>query len=288
MDWSAVAFLLSERAKLPAVLLGGRGELLLVAPAATQALGWRCEDGQGDWADRCIAPPSAATGRWVFEKALAGALRTFEVAVRTTQGTALARFDASPVGNDDGKGVLLLLEELVPLVRQDTSADYDYEVSGVTTGQYRLERTWKPGLQGMGGTGRCYEVLHARSAPCSPCPLSPGARDRGGVVVSMHGSADYVLTAARSLSADAARVSVRRLPLASLAAVLEARLDELAGRAELSKRERAVFGKLMDGRAVDDIALELSISPRTVKFHQANLLQKLGADSRVDLMRLLF
>jgi len=40
--------------------------------------------------------------------------------------------------------------------------------------------------------------------------------------------------------------------------------------------------------AVADIAQQLGIAPRTVKFHQANVLQKLGADSRVDLLRVLF
>ena len=30
----------------------------------------------------------------------------------------------------------------------------------------------------------------------------------------------------------------------------------------------------------------LSVSSRTVKFHQGNILQKLGADSRADLLRL--
>jgi DNA-binding CsgD family transcriptional regulator len=44
----------------------------------------------------------------------------------------------------------------------------------------------------------------------------------------------------------------------------------------------------MDGCGVDEIAGALEISPRTVKFHQANVLQKLGADSRADLMRLVF
>jgi DNA-binding CsgD family transcriptional regulator len=41
------------------------------------------------------------------------------------------------------------------------------------------------------------------------------------------------------------------------------------------------------GRSLDEIARILGIAPRTVKFHQANVLQKLGADSRLDLMRLL-
>jgi len=38
---------------------------------------------------------------------------------------------------------------------------------------------------------------------------------------------------------------------------------------------------------MEEIALVLAIKPRTVKFHQANLLAKLGAESRLDLFRLI-
>jgi len=41
------------------------------------------------------------------------------------------------------------------------------------------------------------------------------------------------------------------------------------------------------GRQLADIATALGISLRTVKYHQANILRKLRADSRVDLMRLI-
>jgi DNA-binding CsgD family transcriptional regulator len=41
------------------------------------------------------------------------------------------------------------------------------------------------------------------------------------------------------------------------------------------------------GQRSDEIATKLSISARTAKFHQANILKKLGVDSRIDLIRLL-
>ena len=41
------------------------------------------------------------------------------------------------------------------------------------------------------------------------------------------------------------------------------------------------------GRSHGDIATALGISERTSKFHLGNLLTKLGAESRNDLMRLL-
>lgn len=64
------------------------------------------------------------------------------------------------------------------------------------------------------------------------------------------------------------------------------RRSTLVERARLTDREREVLDLLLLGRTHEDIATLLGISQRTSKFHQANLLQKLGAESRLDLMRL--
>ena len=61
----------------------------------------------------------------------------------------------------------------------------------------------------------------------------------------------------------------------------------MAARRSLSKREREVVDLLLLGRSMEEIATALEISPRTAKFHQANLLRKLGAESRLDLLRLM-
>jgi DNA-binding NarL/FixJ family response regulator len=61
---------------------------------------------------------------------------------------------------------------------------------------------------------------------------------------------------------------------------------ELVAQARLTEREREVLDLLLLGRTHEDIAQLLGISERTSKFHQANLLSKLGAESRLDLLRL--
>jgi CheY-like chemotaxis protein/DNA-binding CsgD family transcriptional regulator len=62
-----------------------------------------------------------------------------------------------------------------------------------------------------------------------------------------------------------------------------ARTIEAAG---LTAREREVLELLLLGRSHPEIAIVLEISERTSKFHQANVLRKLGAESRMDLLRL--
>jgi len=73
----------------------------------------------------------------------------------------------------------------------------------------------------------------------------------------------------------------------AFAAVLHARVDDAAAAAGLSPREREVLDLLLLGRNTVEIGAALAVTPRTAKFHQANVLTKLGADSRHDLLRLL-
>ena len=56
--------------------------------------------------------------------------------------------------------------------------------------------------------------------------------------------------------------------------------------ATLTPRERAVLAHTVAGASSKEAAQRLGISPRTVEFHRANILQKLGAKNTVDLMRI--
>ena len=70
--------------------------------------------------------------------------------------------------------------------------------------------------------------------------------------------------------------------------VVRERVEEIAVAHLLSPREREVFELLLYGFMADEIADKLGVSARTVKFHQTNVLDKLDADSRLDLFRLFF
>jgi DNA-binding CsgD family transcriptional regulator len=70
--------------------------------------------------------------------------------------------------------------------------------------------------------------------------------------------------------------------------VVQHRVEDLVQQYALSPREREVFELLLYGFTADEIASKLGVSTRTVKFHQTNVLQKLDADSRLDLFRLFF
>jgi len=58
--------------------------------------------------------------------------------------------------------------------------------------------------------------------------------------------------------------------------------------ARLSGREAEVLKGLIDGRPNKDIAQALSLSPRTVEIYRANVMEKLGARSLSDALRIAF
>jgi len=69
--------------------------------------------------------------------------------------------------------------------------------------------------------------------------------------------------------------SIRRLRKALVV------LDQTFGRAGVGE------ARLILGRNTNEIGTVLGITPRTAKFHQQRVLEKIGADSRVDILRLL-
>lgn len=56
--------------------------------------------------------------------------------------------------------------------------------------------------------------------------------------------------------------------------------------AELTARERQVLEQIVSGRLNKQIAADLGTVEKTIKFHRANLMRKLGARSVADLVRL--
>ena len=57
------------------------------------------------------------------------------------------------------------------------------------------------------------------------------------------------------------------------------------GHETLTPRERVTLAQIVRGASSKEAARTLSVSPRTIEFHRANLLQKLGAKNTADLVR---
>jgi len=72
----------------------------------------------------------------------------------------------------------------------------------------------------------------------------------------------------------------------SIAAKLVAAVRAPGGTGRLTAREREVLRLIAEGLPSKQIARALGISERTVKFHTASLLRKLGADNRAQAVAL--
>ena len=66
---------------------------------------------------------------------------------------------------------------------------------------------------------------------------------------------------------------------------IQQRIAALGKSTKLTEREAQILELLCLGGNFDEIAVRLGISPRTVKFHQENVLRKTGSSSRVELFR---
>jgi len=71
--------------------------------------------------------------------------------------------------------------------------------------------------------------------------------------------------------------------------ILNGDVDQLPAvpEASLTERERVVLGQIVKGASSKTAARKLGISPRTVEYHRANAMQKLGAKNTADLVRML-
>lgn len=137
----------------------------------------------------------------------------------------------------------------------------------------------------------CHLAFWGRPSACHDCPVIPPPavddfQERVAVVATGHARQERVLTIGRRSSDDRVRVTIHASPETLLPQLVEARVASASASARLSLREQEVLRLLMRGRSLDEIAAELDISVRTAKYHQSNVLTKLGVESRLDLLRL--
>lgn len=145
-----------------------------------------------------------------------------------------------------------------------------------------------PGLDG-------FEVCRAIKADPAwqfvPVILLTAFGEHDDIVRAMDAGADQFVT--KPVEGAVLRARVRSMLRArdrylrrNAAVESPARRLELVDAAQLTEREREVLELLLLGRTHVDISEHLGITVRTSKFHQTNLLTKLGAESRFDLLRL--
>ena len=162
--------------------------------------------------------------------------------------------------------------------------------------RYLEERGWRvvatalDGLQALAGLGRHEPsaVLILGQLPrLAPAALARQVRRRWPALpVVLVGTAPT--TDATVLPADAggeAVVDALSSPPAAAATPPPERPASVTLLRSLTSRERVVLKQLAEGASLADVARRLDVSQHTVRTHMQNLYAKLGAHSRLDVVR---
>jgi DNA-binding CsgD family transcriptional regulator/PAS domain-containing protein len=297
LDWTAIAFSLAERLDKPTLLLDDKGRIRLFNRAMEELLERPRADLIGrDFIAELVPTDEAAAMAWRLREALAGTARRceFPVLVRS-RGRASLTLGLELAGR--GASLTLVAQVLSVSFASEASArpavvevKYAIATSASAFGTIRRIHAAEGASLTEAVGQRCYQALHRRQAPCLGCPALAldDATAGTGVIPSGFSHAPFAIVSADRGSDHQRSMTAYFLGHAISAGLNQARLSALAESAGLSEREREVLDLLLLGRSSREIGRALGISQSTVKFHQRNILEKVGADSRFDIFRILY
>ncbi|WP_223633668.1 PAS and helix-turn-helix domain-containing protein [Corallococcus sp. EGB] len=307
MDWSLTASLLAERDVRPIVVMDRRGRIELANGALTSLLGRPREELLGRrWTEVCTPPEHGREVGQALRAIFTTAEHRLQTEVLTRDGERLpVEMDVAAVGQPPLRLVAIITRAAPPRSLPEPTVaaepprppeahrDLSYEISTELSSFGTLKAVWASGQARQEEmVGRpCFGAFAHRDAPCQDCPLtasSPGSWPHTIVRQAPEDTEGYEVVTATPTGAGTALVSVHTIGDDTLSGLFEAKVRRMASAARLSEREGDVLRYLALGRSPTDISTVLGITERTVKFHQANLLRKLGAETRYDLLRLFF
>lgn len=300
MDWHSVAYFLAEHSDTMMALLDREGRIRMLSHSMEKVLGHCLPDVEGrTWLEVAVPEPEQRLAESRFQRAMSGGLHQCECRCLTREGKLLAcKLEMDPVGSGEMQGLVLTIREFAPVDLQgslDMNAQMIYEICIAPESFGLIKRAFNATtFQEVAFQDRlhCYRQIHGQESPCPDCPVLRDDQEGWPRYAvrwqdSHEGVGRIEAKIAWKVDAETARVGTSPVSEALLLEFTRAKIGHLAGRAGLSRRERDILDALLLGRTQEDMAKMLGISARTVKFHQRNVLDKLGADSRVDLIRLI-
>jgi PAS domain S-box-containing protein len=292
-DWESTTAQLAQIGRA-ALIVDGSCRLRYVNTAAEELLGRKFDElSSSPWLATCVPSHAWSTVRDLIRAALRGEATSADIPLLTRSGEHVTmRADLSTTSGSARKLVVITAQDVSHGVgRPVPNCDCACEVK-LLAGEVPIVqgcRFLDPRRDGRAYVGRPLSDL-LNDLSCGPLlssvqPVVEGAVPESTDVGVSKTDDAFRIVAACALDQATVHVKVRCVPMALLPALVDARAAHVSEASALSDRERQVLMLLLRGRGVEDIATMLQIAPRTVKFHQANVLEKLGADSRLDLLR---
>lgn len=266
--------------------IDGAGHVLQANARFEALLGIPRHDFVGEsFAERLVPTPLRPLVQRALDQIRSGDADTLAVSVETGHGsTLLIECDVRRYGRSESS------PWLVTVMRSRVERPVD-ELRPFGALAYSVLRREDGSLvfdDGEHAGAPCHRVLYARETKCPRCPVDEAIATNVAVESAFFDTVSGEAIVVRAI-ASALRTRLERVILraSSLDEITRARVEARVEIAGLSTRERDVLAHLRLGRTLEEVATLLGISHHTVKFHTANILQKLGADSRLDLIRIL-
>jgi len=291
MNW---AELVSRHSRTqPAMVVDADSRVRFANERMQGVLGWRADEMQGEGLEACVPEDDRAEARRLVKSGLKGATSEGELQMVTRGGRRVAmRFKMTAEGKGRSRGLVLVADEVRDGANANESiGDCTIDVSRVGSRIGRIESLRfmdqdHDSRRHVGGPVRqLLESVGASSATSAVDSVVHGRAPEASVASLPASERSFRLVTARAIDDRIVRVVLRSFDARLLSDLVDAKVARVSETCGLSDREREVLQLLLRGRGLADIATMLEIAPRTVKFHQANVLQKLGADSRFDLLR---
>jgi DNA-binding CsgD family transcriptional regulator len=293
MEWEPIASHLDGRR--PALVVDGGGRVRFMNAPMEKLLGRRVDEmSTTRWLALCVQPGGSSAVKHLLGAGFRGEANSGDLPLVTREGRRITMHAELSRETRGRRSALVVVSQGVHEAEDVSNGAGDCwcEVTRADGGGIvTLVRFLDPERDGLAFLGRPIEEL-LDHVSCGPAMrwVSEVLADRAACaseVLLPEADQAFRVVTAESVDDATVRVKIRYLPMRLLPEMVDAKVARTAGDGALSERERQVLTLLLRGRGVEDIATMLEIAPRTVKFHQANVLQKLGADSRLDLLRVI-
>jgi DNA-binding CsgD family transcriptional regulator len=294
-DWEFLGNALLEREARPVIVLGLDGRIVAVNRALHFLLRQDTPTDLIHFGEEWTVPEMRERFRCAWERALGGKRGRVSVRISPCAFGLDLVLDLIPLANPEGRvrSVMMIVVEshaASPSVPLKPAHGLVYEVRTDGHGSTgKLLRATSAEQEAFDLSQPCFRSLFGREKGCETCPVRALGKERTATVIRTESHSPFraLVMAAKQGREDVAAVSVTPLEERTYSSLFHARATALGQRAKLTPREQQVFHLLLMGRALADVATVEGISVRTAKYHQQNLLRKVGAESRMDLFRLL-
>jgi len=291
MDWERIVSQLARTR--PAVVVDPDRRVQFVNGAMSRVLGRDGEEVVGrDLLLCCVPKVERAAVRTLLDDGFSGAATDGEIKVLGASGERVAlRVALRREGTGRSRALVVVADGVSEQAQPGLPCDCMLEVSRADgrAGTVVAARFLDPAADGAELVGRpigaALEMLGLVAVDGMASAILQTAEHTTRVLLPDGDRVFRVVATGAVDGGETVRVTVRCIDSRILPDLVDAKVARIAEAGGLSERERQVLRLLLRGRGVEDIATILEIAPRTVKFHQANVLQKLGADSRLDLLR---